>query len=73
MIRSWPSVLIGLGIPVVAVLGGIIAFADTSVYIGGIPLLFAWIFLWFPLTTVCLWISWHFFDRHHYPSDEVTS
>lgn len=73
MIRSWPSLIIGLVIPVVGVLGGIIAFADTSVFVFGIPLLFFWIFAWFPLTSLCLWISWHFFDRQHYPSDVVSS
>jgi len=71
MIRSWPSVLIGLGIPAVAILVGSPLLANTSVYVLGMPLLYFWVFLWFPLTSLCLWISWNFFDRDHYPSDEV--
>lgn len=70
MIRSWPSVLIGLGIPVFAILGGTAMVADTTVFVFGIPLLFFWMFCCFPLTTLCLWVSWRFFDSRHYPEDE---
>lgn len=69
MIRSWPSVLIGLGIPALALLGGIPLVSNTSVYVFGVPLLFFWTFCCFPLTTLCLWVSWRFFDRDHYPEE----
>lgn len=66
MIRSWPSVLIGLVVPAAAILVGVPLVADTSVHVFGIPLLFFWMFCCFPFTTVCLWVSWRFFDRDHY-------
>jgi hypothetical protein len=69
MIRSWPSILIGLGIPVLAIGLGIPLVSDTQVWVLGMPLLFFWMFCCFPLTTACLWISWRFFDRAHYPAD----
>lgn len=70
MIRSWPSVLIGLGIPAVAILLGIPLVSGTSVSVLGIPLLFFWMFCCFPLTTLCLWVSWRFFDSRHYPKED---
>ncbi len=70
MVRSWPSVVIGLFVPAAAILAGIPLVADTGVHVFGIPLLFFWTFLCFPLTTACLWLSWRFFDRKHYPNGE---
>jgi hypothetical protein len=72
MIRSWPSLLIGLGIPALAILVGTTLVSDTDVFVAGVPLLFFWMFCCFPLTTLCLWISWRFFDRPHYPVDVPT-
>lgn len=69
MIRSWPSVLVGLFIPGMAILLGIPLVSNTSVQVFGIPLLFFWMFCCFPLTTACLWVSWRFFDREHYPEE----
>ena len=69
MIRSWPSILIGLVVPALALVVGIPLVSDTSIYVAGIPLLFFWVFLWFPLTSICLWISWNVFDRQHYDLD----
>ncbi|OXM75161.1 MULTISPECIES: DUF3311 domain-containing protein [Amycolatopsis] len=73
MIRSWPSVLIGLGIPALAILVVTPLLSGTAVSVAGIPLLFFWMFCCFPLTTLCLWVSWRFFDRHHYPADRRTA
>lgn len=39
----------------------------TSISVLGIPLLFFWVFMWFPLTSICLACSWYFFDRRDYP------
>ncbi|MGH3520047.1 MAG: DUF3311 domain-containing protein [Haloechinothrix sp.] len=58
MIRDWKSLAVGLGIPAVALLGVMPLLANTSVYVFGIPLLFFWIFAWFPLTSLCLWLAW---------------
>ncbi len=69
MIRSWPSLLIGLVVPAAAILVGIPVVADTSIHVAGIPLLFFWMFACFPFTTACLWVSWRFFDRDHYPEE----
>jgi hypothetical protein len=73
VIRSWSSLIIGLGIPAMAILVGTTLVSDTDVFVAGIPLLFFWMFCCFPLTTLCLWISWRFFDRRHYPVDVRTS
>lgn len=69
MIRSWPSVLIGLGIPTLAIIGGISLLAHQPVEVHGIPIMFCWMFCCFPLTTLCLWVSWRFFDSRAYPED----
>lgn len=70
MIRSWPSVLIGLVVPSVAILVGIPLVSNTSVDVLGVPLLFFWMFCCFPLTTACLWVSWRFFDSEHYVEED---
>lgn len=67
--RLW-SPVIGLGIPTVALLVVVPLIGDTGVRVAGIPLLFFWVFLWIPLTSLCLWLSWHFFDRHRPDPDE---
>ncbi|WP_218010620.1 DUF3311 domain-containing protein [Neobacillus soli] len=64
--RQFASVLVGLLIPFVAVLGVIPFISKSDITIMGFPILYFWVFLWFPLTTICLSISWHFFDRHVY-------
>ena len=58
MISSWKSVLIGGVAPAVALLVVMPLLADTSVRIGGVPLLFAYVFALFPATSLCLWIAW---------------
>ncbi|MGH3359088.1 MAG: DUF3311 domain-containing protein [Nocardioidaceae bacterium] len=65
MLRDVRSLAIGLGVPVVALLVAMPLLADTSVTVGGIPLLFGWIFAWFPLTSLCLWVAWRI-DEPHY-------
>ena len=56
--QIWKSAAIGLGIPAIGVLVVLPLLANTSVTVFGMPLLFAWIFLMFPLTSLCLWIAW---------------
>ena len=71
MIRSWPCLVIGLVIPAVAILGGIAVIGPLSWTLFGIPAVFSWMFLCFPLTSLCLWISWHFYDRHDHHVEET--
>lgn len=68
MLRDVRSLAIGLGVPVVALVIAMPLLADTSLAVGGVPLLFAWIFAWFPLTSVCLWVAWRI-DEPHYRDD----
>ncbi|MCX4728969.1 DUF3311 domain-containing protein [Streptomyces sp. NPDC090052] len=68
MTANHRSLAIGLGLPSVAVLVVMPLLADTSVYVLGIPLLFFWMFLCFPLTSLCLWVAWRI-DRPRYPED----
>jgi hypothetical protein len=70
MLRSRWSLVIGLGIPVIAIVVVPPFIANTQVTVFGIPLLFFWMFAWFPLTSVCLGVSWFGFDRSHYLSQD---
>jgi hypothetical protein len=70
MVRSWPSVLIGFLIPIVLIVGGILILGPLHVVVGDFPLVFIWIFACMPLTWLCLWISWNFFDRKYYVNEE---
>jgi hypothetical protein len=65
MIQRWSSVLLGLGLPAVALLVGVPLLANTSATVLGIPLLFAYVFALFPLTSLCLWLAWRI-DEPHY-------
>jgi len=56
--ESRKSLAVGLGMPAAAILVVMPLIADTSVYVLGIPLLWLWMFAWFPLTTLCLWVAW---------------
>jgi hypothetical protein len=58
------KVLIGLGLPYGGVLGLLPWIASADVYVLGVPLVYAWMFVWFVLTSACLFACWHWFDRH---------
>lgn len=58
MVNSWASIGIGVGVPTFCILVVMPLLANTSVYVFGVPLLFAWVFALFPLTTLCLWLAW---------------
>lgn len=64
------SVLIGLVLPFVAVVGGVAVLGGSRASFAGIPLVYFWMFLWFVLTTVCLAASWFFFDRGEFEDEE---
>ena len=72
MLRDVRSLAIGLGVPLVAMLVAMPLLADTSITVGGVPLLFAWIFAWFPLTSLCLWLAWRI-DEPHYRDEPSES
>ena len=63
------SVLVGLVVPFVAVVGGVALLSRSPYLIIGIPVVFFWVFLWFVLTTLCLAVSWYLFDRKYYQSE----
>ena len=57
MEASRRSLIIGLGLPAAAILVVMPLLANTDVYVLGVPLLFAWMFAWFPLTSLCPLVS----------------
>ena len=63
------SVLIGLVIPFVAVVGGVAVLGRSQSLVMGIPIVFFWVFLWFVLTTLCLATSWYLFDLKYYQGE----
>jgi hypothetical protein len=66
------SVVIGLVVPFVAVVGGVAVLGGSRALVLGIPMVYFWIFLWFFLTSACLAASWYFFDSEVFAEDEAT-
>ncbi|WP_425825073.1 DUF3311 domain-containing protein [Streptomyces fractus] len=66
------SLWLGLGVPAFALLVVMPLLANTDVYVAGIPLLFLWVFAWFPLTSLCLKLAWRM-DQKDYPEDTPNS
>jgi hypothetical protein len=64
------SVLVGLVVPFVAVVGGVAVLGGSQSLVMGVPIVFFWVFLWFVLTTVCLAASWYLFDRRYYEGED---
>ncbi|ALS60441.1 DUF3311 domain-containing protein [Pandoraea norimbergensis] len=56
--------LIGLGLPYLGVVGLLPWAASVDRYVLGVPFIYGWIFLWFVLTSGCLYLCWMLFDRH---------
>ena len=65
------SVLIGLVIPFVAVVGGVAVLGRSEATVAGIPIVYFWVFLWFVLTSVCLAASWYLFDRKDFEDEDT--
>jgi hypothetical protein len=57
-------VLIGLGLPFVAIVVLLPVVNLVQFTLWNIPFLYIWMFAWFVLTSVCLSICWFAFDRH---------
>lgn len=55
--------LLVIAIPTIGVVGVLPWINQSNIYVVGIPLIYAWMFLWFILTSLCLLISWYVFDR----------
>ncbi|MED0892700.1 DUF3311 domain-containing protein [Aneurinibacillus migulanus] len=68
-IRLVGSLIIGLVVPFVAIIGLFPITSRIEVSVLGFPFLYFWMFLWFGLTSVCLWISWCVFDRPYYVTE----
>lgn len=64
--KTFFNLFIGLLIPVVCVIGGLIYFRYSEDFILGFPILYFWMFLWFILTSICISCSWFFFDKNDY-------
>lgn len=62
MVRPMLNIIIGVVIPFVGVIGGIIFFRNSEQFVWGFPILYFWMFMWFILTSLCISLSWHFFD-----------
>ena len=63
------SIVVGLVVPFVAVVGGVAALGGSQALVLGIPIVYFWIFVWFFLTSACLAASWYFFDRGEFSDD----
>lgn len=57
------KLLIGIGIPYGGVIGLLPCAASAERFVFGVPLVYAWIFSWFALTSGCLLFCWRVFDR----------
>lgn len=73
--RIRKSVVVGLVLPAIGVLVVLPLLANTSIHVFGLPLLFVWMFLMFPLTSLCLWLAWrndepHYREAQEQPSEE---
>jgi hypothetical protein len=65
--------LLAIGVPFVGVLGGVVALAGSAVTILGFPVVFAWLFLWMPLTTLCLHLAWRVEAPNYEGCDETAA
>lgn len=64
------SVVVGLVVPFLAVVGGVAVLGRSQALVLGMPVVFLWIFVWFLLTSVCLAVSWYVFDSRYYEDEE---
>ncbi|MFP5312259.1 MAG: DUF3311 domain-containing protein [Actinomycetes bacterium] len=66
MIGSRWSLIVAMGIPALAVLVGVPLVSSSTQTVLGIPMVFAWLFAWLPLTSLCFWVSWRYFESAAY-------
>ncbi|GCE83472.1 hypothetical protein [Komagataeibacter diospyri] len=53
---DWRRVALGLGVPFMAIVPVAPFLGFLSWTIMGIPVILVWMFVWFPLTSLCLWL-----------------
>jgi hypothetical protein len=58
------KLFLGIGVPFLGVLGPLPWISSADKFVFGVPLIYAWIFSWFFLTSACLYACWLLFDRH---------
>lgn len=73
MVHNWRSIVIGGGVPAVALLVVMPLLARTSVDVLGVPLLFAYVFVLFPFTSLCLWLAWRIDEPRYRDEQPVTA
>lgn len=66
MIGSRWSLGVAMGIPALAILVGLPLVSNNPHTVIGIPMVFAWLFAWLPLTSLCFWISWRYLESAAY-------
>lgn len=69
MLDNRLSLVIGGVIPVVLIVVVMPLIAGIHASIFGMPLLFAYMFALFPITSLCMWIAWRI-DSPRYPRNE---
>jgi hypothetical protein len=72
MSNEMKSVLLAIVVPFVGVLAGVIALGGSEATVLGFPVVFAWLFLWMPLTSLCLHLAWRVEAPDHEEHDEPT-
>ena len=63
MLSRVAAVIIGLIVPMFAIVVLFPWYDRVNPLILGFPFLYFWIFLWFPLTTLCLYGAWRLENR----------
>lgn len=61
------SFILSVVVPYLGIFSGIYFFRYSEKMVLGFPILYFWIFLWFLLTSLCLTLAWHFFDKDTQP------
>lgn len=70
LVRSWPSLIIGFFVPMSLILGGVLVFGPMNVTLAGFPIVFIWLFMCTVFSSLCMGITWHFFDKKFYAEND---
>ncbi|WP_064445137.1 DUF3311 domain-containing protein [Rhodococcus sp. YH3-3] len=63
MVPKMASVFIALITPVLLVTVGVLLLGGSTATVFGVPLILAFMFIMFPVTSLLMWISWRLFDK----------
>ncbi|MCL4494820.1 MAG: DUF3311 domain-containing protein [Firmicutes bacterium] len=58
MLSRLIALIIGLIVPILAIVALFPWYDRVHPLVLGFPFLYFWIFMWFPLTTLCLYVAW---------------